>query len=726
MIISDIRAEEDRHLFPGVFSILGRHKYLVGLPAAVGVAAGMVGYLNAPPRYLSEAVLVLDARRIQALPNEAVVSPLPQDSPALRSEIDIMSSSMLAQDVVKRLEGAGIAIPLDDGSSARAGANNPPHPQNASKLDDKALLDKANRLLSGLSVSNDGHSYTIYIAFRDRDPVFSATAADAFAKTYVDHQIEAQRQDTLRVAEWLGSKLDALRGRLEASEKAAEDFRRAAGLTQVDGMTVQAQRVASLNTEISNAEAALAGAEARLETARRLQQSNDIPALSEILGSTVIQGLRADQAQAERKLATIRASGASKSDQIPILSGEIAGYQSRIEQEVHGVIESFENEIAIARQKRESFANAFSEAQKNLSKANQDAVRLGQIEREANANRAVYESYLARYKQAIEQEGMVTPEAQLISTAAGNTRRESPKLSNWLMLGLALGASFGAAAALLSELTGGRLRSPRRLEAITGSPIIGYIPKLSRAQKTALPKILLGGRTEYGRALGNLYAALRAGQAGSATGANAIAIVSARPGEGKTCVTLGLARHLAASGRSVVVVDANLRNPGIAKAFGVNAKAFLDQIFGDDEPADNLFCRDSQTRAVVIAARSGATSPEHLLSSNRFQALIEDLKRRFDFDTPDLEGSSDALHAATAADTSLFVVRADTAGPERIVAAMETLTACQRQPLGVVLNRFRAGSSGFFTDDKQPAARKLAAPGAGGFGKGLTEQPAGV
>ena len=177
------------------------------------------------------------------------------------------------------------------------------------------------------------------------------------------------------------------------------------------------------------------------------------------------------------------------------------------------------------------------------------------------------------------------------------------------------------------------------------------------------------------------------------------------------------------------MVDANLRNPGIAKAFGVNAKAFLDQILGDDESADNLFCRDSQTRAVVIAARGGATSSEHLLSSNQFQALIEDLKRRFDFvliDTPDLEGSSDALHAATAADTSLFVVRADTAGPERIVAAMETLTACQRQPLGVVLNRFRAGSSGFFTDDKQPAARKLAAPGTGGFGKGLTEQPAGV
>lgn len=719
-----MRPDEDRLLFPNVFSLFGRHKFLVALPVVAGGAAGMIGYLNAPPRYLSEAVLVLDSRRIQALPTEAVVSPLPQDSPALRSEIDIMSSSMLAQDVVRRLEAAGVTIPLDEPASS-----SPARASDGTGGDTSVLLNKANSLLSGLSVANDGHSYTIYIAFRDRDPGFSAMAADAFAKTYVDHQITTQRQDTLRVAEWLGSKLDALRMRLEASEKAAEDFRRKAGLTQVDGMTIQAQRVTSLNVAITNAEATLAGVEARLATARQLQQSNDIPALSDILGSTVIQALRADQAQVERKLAAIEASGASKSDQIPVLKNESAGLQNRIDQEVNGVIESLETEITIARQKRESVAQAFQKAQENLSKANQDAVQLGQIEREVNANRAVYESYLARYKQAIEQEGMVTPQAQLISTAAGNTRRESPRLMNWLGLGIALGACFGLAIAMLSELRSRKLRSPRRVEAITGSPVVGYIPKLSKNQKSASSKALLAARSEYGRALGNLYATLRAGQTGEEPAARAIAIVSAQKGAGKTCLTLGLARFLAASGKRVVAVDANLRNPEIAKAFGVDVDAFLDEARDRQNPASRLLCADPQSHAFVIAASGGATPPEQLFSGNGFPALIEELKRQFDYvliDTPDLEGSADALHIAMAADASLFVVRADMARPESLVTATENLAACQRRPLGLVLNRFRPLRSGFFAEDEQSEAKKRTHAGAGGFGKSLTGQPAGV
>jgi uncharacterized protein involved in exopolysaccharide biosynthesis/Mrp family chromosome partitioning ATPase len=724
-----MRPDEDRLLFPNVFSLFGRHKYLVALPAVAGAAAGMIGYLNAPPRYVSEAVLVLDSRRIQALPTEAVVSPLPQDSPALRSEIDIMNSTMLAQDVVKRLETAGIPIPLADEPASPSPVIAKPAKQNGQGSDASVLLEKANRLLSGLSVANDGHSYTIYIAFRDRDPGFSATVADTFAKTYVDHQIETQRQDTLRVAEWLGSKLDALRGRLEASEKAAEDFRRKAGLTQVDGMTIQAQRVTSLNTEITNAEATLAGVEARLATARKLQQSNDVPALSEILGSTVIQTLRSDQAEAQRKLAAIEASGASKSDQIPVLKNEITGLQSRIDQEVNGVIESLETEITVARQKRESVAQAFRKAQENLSRANQDAVHLGQIEREVNANRAVYESYLARYKQAIEQEGMVTPEAQLISTAAGNTRRESPRLLNWLGLGFALGACFGLAIAMLSELRSGKLRSPRRVEAITGSPVVGYIPKLSKSQKSASPKALLAARSEYGRALGNLHATLRSGQTGEGLGSQAIAIVSAQAGAGKTCLTLGLARFLAASGKRVVAVDANLQNPELAKAFGVDATAFLDETPDLQNPVSDLLCGDPQSHAFVIAARGSVTPAEHLLSSNRFLALIEGLKQQFDYvliDTPDLEGSADALHIAIAADASLFVVRADMAKPESIVTATENLAACQRRPLGLVLNRFRPLRSGFFADDEQSGARKRVPSNISGFSTNLTGQPAGV
>src|SRR5690606_3969571 len=169
--------------------------------------------------------------------------------------------------------------------------------------------------------------------------------------------------------------------------------------------------------------------------------------------------------------------------------------------------------------------------------------------------------------------------------------------------------------------------------------------------------------------------------------------------------------------------------PEIAKAFGVDAAAFLDEIPDRQNPAVDLLCSDPQSRAFVVAARGNAAFPEHLLSSNRFLALIEDLKKQFDYvliDTPDLEGSADALHIAMAADASLFVVRADMAKPESLVTATENLAACQRRPLGLVLNRFRPLRSGFFADDEQSEAKKRAPTAASGFGKNLTGQPAGV
>lgn len=680
MIVSDIRPSEDRLAIPGPMTIMKRNRFMITVPVLAGVALGAAGYANAPAVYISEAVLVLDARRIQALPTEAVVSPLPQESPVLRSEIDVIGSTMMAEKVASLLRDRGDMVSAGERSDAALGA-----PMN----EDGAVAD-AKRLLKGLSVTNDGHSYTIYIAFRDRDPAFAAHAADAFAQTYVDYQAQVQQQETLRVAGWLGSKLDSLRARLEASEKAAEDFRQSAGLVQVDGMSLPTQRVVTLNAELAQSGGVLAGAQARLEIAHRLLANSPVPALGEFLQSATISALRAQQDEAERKLAALEASGASKNDQIPILNSEIAAYQAQMAREVKNILESLENEVSIARQKQERVSAELSDAQARLADANRSKVRLGQLEREVEANRNIYESYLGRYKQAIEQQGVVTPEARLISSASADTRRDSPRLSNWLMLGLALGAAIGMAGALWNELVGRPVRSPRRLESLTGLRIIGHVPLLSRHERRNRHAGAQDGRTPFGRSLGRLWNALRSmlGEDKPAV----LAMVSAGAGEGKTSLVVGLARHLAASGRKVVMVDADLRSPSLVAETGVAAGKFIDEMITAGCRAENLLIRDSCSNARLIAARAGEIAPEYLLSSSQFQTLLDDLKKWFDvilIDTPDLEQSPDALQVAWAADATLLVASATTIKAEPLAAAVESLAACHRLPLGIVLNRFR-------------------------------------
>jgi uncharacterized protein involved in exopolysaccharide biosynthesis len=275
VILSDTRSHEDRFFVPDPLTVLKRNKVPILLSAIMGLVPGAVGYATAPPNYVSEAVLVLDARRIQALPTEAVVSTLPQESPVLSSEIDIIGATMMATKVAERLQQRQITFPAENagrGTSSNSSDNlRPPEPATTlPKEIGPTVEEMAQRLVEGLSVTNDGRSYTIHIAFRDGDPSFAVQVADAFAETYIDYQVEFQQQETLRVSNWLGGKLDSLRTRLEVSEKAGQEFRRSAGLVEVDGSSLPAQRVARLSDELIQAGAALAGAQARLEAARRL------------------------------------------------------------------------------------------------------------------------------------------------------------------------------------------------------------------------------------------------------------------------------------------------------------------------------------------------------------------------------------------------------------------------------------------------------------------------
>ena len=698
MILSDVKSSGDRFLVPNPLTVLKRNRIPLGISAAAGVALGAIGYWNAPPHFVSEAVLVLDARRIQALPTEAVVSALPQESPVLRSEIDIIGSTTMALKVAERLQQSEANFPSEtthrDNSSDSArtarGSTVEVEPATSVPQGSPAAQQLARRLAAGLNVTNDGHSYTIHIAFRDGDPAFAAKAADAFAHTYIDYQTEVQQRETLRVSNWLGGKLESLRARLEASEKAGEEFRRSAGLVKIGSTSLPAQRVARLGDELVQAGAALAGAQARLDAARNLLSRADVPALGEFLQSDAIQALRSKQGEAERKLASIVASGASKNDQIPLLNAEIGAYKHQVALEVQSILESLQNEVAIATQKRDSVNAALDDAKARLAEANGDEVRLGQLQREADADRSVYESYLASYKQAIEQQGVVTPEARVISTAQATTRLEGPNLTNWLMFGLTLGVAAGAVGVLWREFNGGIVRSPQRLAASSGLPIVGYVPKLSRSQRTDSPSAARDARTPLGRSFGALWAVIRAGQ--EKEHSSAFAIASPRAGEGKTSVSVGLARHIATSGKKVVVVDANLRAPRVAKEFGVTPERYIDEILEPGLTPSTLLYKDPHSEACFIAARRHAATPEFLLSSRSFQSLIDDLKQWFDvvlIDTADLENFSDALQASGAADYSLLVVDAAMSGPELVAAATDSLTACRRRPLGILFNRFK-------------------------------------
>jgi uncharacterized protein involved in exopolysaccharide biosynthesis/Mrp family chromosome partitioning ATPase len=703
MIVNEARNDVSPALAPRAWLVVRRRRGLIALSMVLAMGTAMAGYATTPPTFVSEVVLVLDMRRVQPIPNETVVNPLPQDSPVLRTQLDIIGSRMLAADVLDKLEADGAAVdasaPLPavnpwlpawildwwrSPSVVREPAESESEPTKV--VDPRDRRSKIEALLSNLRVTNDGRSYTIFINYRASDPDLAARTANAFAQAYLDHQVDVQQTANRRVSDWLGETLVGLHAQLEKSEVALERFRQQAGLVQANGSSLQVQSVAAGNQELTVVRTALAGAQARLDAVRRLARDEDMPALAEFLASPTIQTLRSEQARVERALEALERSGAVKNRQIAALTSEQTSLEEQIAVEVGRIVESLANETAIAEQKKNGLERRLEEAQAELAKANKAALTAAQLEREANANRMIYESYLVRYKQTIEQDGFVLPEAQMISRAEPASARAAPRLSNWILLGLASGFGIAFAGVALGELTDRRLRLVRGIEATTGLPILGSVPRL-RHSAVASAMAAANPSTPFGGALAQLRLMLRSGHK------SVICLTAPARGRGTSSLALGLARSAAAAGIRAVVVDADLRRPSLARIAGLTPHAYLDEILDMRGSPDRLLHDDPGSNARIIPARAGASSPEHLLRSASFRALMSSLRAGFDLvilDTPGLQQSTDAAILAPYADRTLFVVRGDVDSVEGVSQTIRRFAVAGLRPDGFVINRIDA------------------------------------
>src|SRR5262249_52469087 len=140
-------------------------------------------------------------------------------------------------------------------------------------------------------------------------------------------------------------------------------------------------------------------------------------------------------------------------------------------------------------------------------------VRLVQLQREADANRSIYETFLGRYKHALEQESLAVPDARLISRAEPPPDPVSPNKLRFLLLGTFGGLAIGGALAFAREGFDRRIRQASEVEAVTGIPVFGMLPKLPRWRGLQPQDYLLKDpHSRFGAALTRIDTALRAPQ----------------------------------------------------------------------------------------------------------------------------------------------------------------------------------------------------------------------
>ncbi|KAA0700248.1 polysaccharide biosynthesis protein [Neorhizobium sp. P12A] len=679
MIVSQSPQAQEQESGPRFLSILWERRYVVFQCLILGLIGAAVSYFATPARYKAEAILALDARKLQVLPTESVISPLPQDSPVLRTELDIIGSRSMAERVLDKLSKQDIA--------AERRANGPgPQPEQTT-LDPREKKIKLDKMMDDVRVINDGRSYTIYIDYYATDSVYAAQVANAYGEAYIDYQIDQQTSATRRVSEWLGERLVSLRTKLEESERAANDFRTQAGLVDTGGAPLQSQQISRMNDELTSLQTKMAGSVARLETAEQMQKEGDILGLYEVLSSPSVQALRAEQARVERAIADIDKSGALMNSQLPQLLSQRASLKQQVANEVTQVVNGLRSEIVVNDKQQEALEANLKDIQTAMSKTSQAQVQLSQLDREAAANRVLYESYLSRYKQTIEQDGIATAEARLISRAMPSPHPTSPDAKLWAIAGLVFGILGGIALALLLNFTDKSVRSPNKLEAKLGLAIIGRIPRLSR-KEVVLAADINRSAPDFRAAIADLQTYLRL----STERARVVVLTSSINGEGKTFIIGNLARSLAATGVKTAVLECNLRNPTLSKEFALQTSRHLAQFVTEEISADELIQHDPGSDVDIVFAEECDVPPEFILGSRRFATLMEEMKRRYDLvliDGPTAADGFDLLRVASFSDTVAFVINPDIAKITEVEASIKKLRLTNRPISGIVLNGIR-------------------------------------
>jgi capsular exopolysaccharide synthesis family protein len=296
-------------------------------------------------------------------------------------------------------------------------------------------------------------------------------------------------------------------------------------------------------------------------------------------------------------------------------------------------------------------------------------------------------------------EALQTSDAQLAQPASPPTAPSSPKVTRNTALGLILGLLLGLALAIGLERFDRRIRDPKELEAAYGLPLVGVVPESDALNRQSIDGGMLEDLpSKESEIFGLLRAHVRYFNVDKSL--KVLVVVSAAPGDGKSTVARDLAVSFARVGDSVLFVEADLRRPTAAEAFGISTRPGLAEIFIDEVPLAKavqhvtFLHHGGQTFALDVLVAGGVLPPNPALitESDAMESLMRAASQSYDLvvvDTPPLSIVSDAFPLMCDADGVLVVSHLDKARKDSAERLRATLEKAEAPLVGIVANGYR-------------------------------------
>lgn len=719
------RAEASSDILPtatfvGLMGALRRQRRLVLLwtIGCLALAAALIFSLE--PWYRAQAQVILDSRKIHYAEVRAVLAgPEPGSvSDLVRTEAAVLASRGLARRVVESLDlvDSPAFAPVPPLSSRVVGWGGSvlrwatdtiglPLGGAAAYLEETAdylwvraegedlINATVNTYLDRLDVSFDGRSRIIVATLVAQDREEAARILNSHVGFYIENQ-QRMKSDALSGASvWLDREIQTLAIRLANTERAVQEFRESNKLFSPGGTALVAQEMIDLSKQLTAVQGEVSQREAQLQRLR----TNGVGAadtMSEVTGSLNIGRLRMDEIAALRHEADTASQFGRQHPTQLAARAQRAEIQRKIAEEVQKLTRSLEGEHAIARARKANLQAELAEMGNRMAVNERAEARARELEREANAVRALYESLLVRRQQVSAQEGTEQADARIVSEAVPPLSPAYPMKKLFLFVAAVASVSSGVGLALVRDRMRSTLGTADEVEEGLGLPVLGALPAVPPRAPLAL-QVVQNPKSVAAEAVRNLRHRLALSI--PHTPPHILVVTSALSSEGKTSVALALARSMAGSGLAVLLVDADLRRPAVARAvWGRSATVGVIAVIEGKRSLDEAVQQDPASPLRILAAEGTAVAPQDVLASRKFNRLLATAAKSFDciiLDTPPAAAFSDAVLVGRAATGTIMVVRCNNTPVDAAQDAVRGLTTGGAGVLGAVLNGVNFGQA---------------------------------
>lgn len=680
-----------------LLAVLGQYRWLLVFCLLAALGAARIVLNGMPPEYTASAEVMLNNRATRVVDLPGVLG-APGGHDIAATEQRVLTSQRLLQQVIDRLRldrdpefNLDLAPDRDTPWRGRlrelagpiltiGGTSGPDDP---AVVRAHAMLGVIDRFRGAVQIRSVPRTRSIIVSVTAREPAKAALIANTLADLYIVDQLETRFEATRRASAWLDQRLAELKARVGRSEAAVVAYRSRQSLGPGQGREMATQQIAELNKELIAARAALAEAEARAGQVAQRMRTGGIAAAAGVLSSELILTLRTNLAGLIRREAELSGRYGPKHPRMKDLMAEIADTRGAIAREVRKIVEGLKNDVAVAAARAAALEKSLGTLEVRSVALSKTAVHLNQLEREAAADRQIYENFLTRVRETREQENLQSADARVLSVAVPPLDPSGPSRHKIVALALALGLAVGLGAVVLAEATGRSVRAAAELDEAFGLPVLAILPRLGRLSgRRLLRRLAADPAGRLGRAAAELATA--ALLSGGQTPPRVIAVMGSVPGEDAPGAALMLAEAAGRGGARVLLVDADLQHPRLSAMLDRDDPGLAGLLAGVRRPADVIVADQETGLSVLPSARAEAGK----VTIDQLDRTISALRADFDLivlDGPPVLTTADAAVIGRVADAVIYAVKWHDTPRGAIRQGLQRLAALGVRPTGFIL-----------------------------------------